>query len=312
MAEEVAQITAGALIAAIAEKAKRTPEDVRAALVRQGVSVQQSIAVPHRLCVRSLAFTGEKKGERAGPINFEWNDLGPGFLAITSERNLRGKSTLLAMLRWCLNGRRGDGIPSEMETWFHTVRLTFTLDEQLFEVDIADAAACAGALWRHVGGNRQRQATFSSEEEFEDVMSEFFMGQLGLQSMVMHAVRDGKGSDQEHDWVWLSGTMVIEPDPKSLFGSAPTLGVRMMQMYLGVPWVNAMSEVRAAQARITNETRLATSDLERSRGRRTARVSELDKEISDLQARLRKLPRAEDLRASLRERNREFAEADAK
>jgi hypothetical protein len=312
MAEEAAQITAGALIARIAEMAKRTPEDVRAVLVRKGVSVKQSIAVPHRLCVRSLAFTGEKKGEKAGPINFEWNELGRGFLAITSERNFRGKSTLLAMIRWCLNGRRGGGIPSEMETWFHTVRLTFTLDEQLYGVDIVDAVACAGALWRHVGGSRQRQATFSSDEEFEDVMSEFFMGQLGLQSMVMHAVRDGKGSDQEHDWVWLSGAMVIEPDPKILFGSAPTLGVRMMQMYLGVPWVNALSDVRAAQARITNETRQATSELERSRVRRKARVSELDKEISDLQSRLRKLPRAEDLRASLRDRNREFAEADAK
>jgi hypothetical protein len=311
MAVEATEITAGALIEGIAGKAKRTADEIRAVLGRHQVLVRPSIAVPRRLCIRSLAFTGEKKGEQAGPIDFEWTDLGPGTLAIMSERNLRGKSTLLAMIRWCLNGRRS-GVPGEMDTWFHKVRLTFTLDAQLYEVDIADAVASAGALWRHVGENRQRQATFSSDGEFEDVMSEFFMGQLGLQSMVLHAVRDGKGSDQEHDWVWLSGAMVIEPDPKTLFGSAPTLGIRMMQMYLGVPWVNAVTDVRAALSRIANDTRTAAGDQDRSRVRRQARVSQLTKEISDLQAQLDKLPRAEDLRASLRERHREFADADAK
>ena len=163
MSEEVVQKTPGALIDAIAEKAKRSPEEVRKALGRHGVSIKPSIAVPRRLCIRSLAFTGEKKGEQAGPINFEWTDLGQGFLAITSERNFRGKSTLLAMMRWCLNGRRTGGIPGGMETWFHTVRLTFTLDEQLFEVDIADAIACSGSLSRLVGAERRRQATFASE-----------------------------------------------------------------------------------------------------------------------------------------------------
>ncbi len=169
-----------------------------------------------------------------------------------------------------------------------------------------------GLAFAAVGAERRRQATFASEEEFEDVMSEFFMGQLGLQSMVMHAVREGKGSDQEHDWVWLSGAMVIEPDPKTLFGSAPTLGIRMMQMYLGVPWINAVSDVRAALSRITSENRQVAGDLDRSRVRRMARVAELNKELEDLQSQLRELPHASDLRASLDKFSREYAIADAK
>lgn len=315
MASELQRTDASSLIAQIASKSGRGVEDVRAVLARHGVAYKPSIAVPKRLCILSLAFTGERKGERApGPISFTWDDLGPGLTAILSDRNFRGKSTLLAMLRWCLNGRRGDGVPSEMADWFHTVTMRFTLDGHLYEVDIADAVASAGTLWRMDDKSRQAQASFSTEDDFEAVMSAFFMDQLGLQMMVTHIERQGKGIDQPHDWVWLSGAMVIEPSPSVLFGTGTYagLGSRMMQMYLGVPWTNAASDVAAAQNRIKTDTREASVALERTRDRRLGRIAELDAEIRDLRKKLDALPKPEDQRAALRAANRAFADAQAR
>ncbi|GJD58078.1 hypothetical protein [Methylobacterium dankookense] len=313
MAEEPKRADATSLVAAIAEKAGRSVEEVRSLLARHGVAFKPAIAVPKHLCITSLAFTGEKKGDMApGVINFDWPDLGPGLNAILSDRNFRGKSTLLAVMKWCLTGRRGKGVPSEMAEWFHTVRMTFTLDGQTYEVEVADAVAQAGTLWRIDGEKRLAQETFASGEGFEAVMSGFFMGQMGLQMLVTHTDRGEKGVDQPHDWLWLFGAMVIEPNPDVLFGTYAPLGARMMQMYLGVPWTNAVNDVLAAQNRIGIETRQAAVEAERSRGRRKARVEALDAEIAELRRKLERLPRAEDQRTALRAANRTFAEAQAR
>lgn len=312
MAEAQKLVDATTLVATIAEKAGRSVEEVRSLLARHGVAYKPAIAVPKHLCVTSLAFSGEKKGEMAGTINFEWPALGPGLMAIMSDRNFRGKSTLLAIMKWCLTGRRGKGVPSEMAEWFHTVRMTFTFGGQAYEVEVIDAVAQAGTLWRIDGDKRLAQETFGSGEGFEAVMSGLFMGQLGLQMLVTHVDRGEKGVDQPHDWLWLFGAMVIEPNPEVLFGSYAPLGSRMMQMYLGVPWTNAVNELLTAQNRIGIEARQTALDVERARERRKARVEALDAEIADLRERLGRLPRAEDQRVALREANRRFADAQGR
>jgi hypothetical protein len=313
MADDVKPTDASTLLTKIAEKAGRSVEEVRSILARHGVSYKPAIAVPKHLCITSLAFTGEKKGETApGPVNFGWPDLSPGLMAIISDRNFRGKTTLLGMMRWGMTGRRGKGIPTEFAETFHTLTMTFTLDGQAYEVEVVDAIEQVGTLWRIDGGNRLALDTFSSAEGFEAVMSGFFMGQLGLQMLVTHADRGDKGVDQPHDWIWLSGAMVIEPAPENLFGSYQALGSRMMQMYLGVPWTNAVNDVQAAKARIEIEARQAASELERTRDRRKTRIEEIEAEIAGLRRKLRGLPSAEGQRADLAEANRRFADAQGR
>lgn len=304
---------ATSLLAEIAKKAKRPVEDVRSVLARHGVAYKPTVAVPKRLLVKSVAFTGDRRGEtNPGRFAFDWQDLGPGLHAILSDRNLRGKSTLLGLVKWCLTGRRERRVPTEMAEWFHTVTMTFELDGRTYVVDVADAVAEAGTLWRLEGDRRAAQSAFSSSEGFEAVMSGFFMGQLGLQMMVTHVDRGEKGVDQPHDWAWLSGAMVFDPHPDVLFGSYSPLGTRMMQMYLGVPWTNAVNDVLAARSRIDIEARQAAAERERSRERRKSRVAELKAEVEELKQKLKGLPRAEDQRTALRAANRDYAEAQGR
>lgn len=308
------------LLEDVAKRAKRSVDDVRAVLGRHGINPRAGIAIPKHLIIRSIAFEGEKSGKGSGPIKFRWpkaeqDILGPGLWAITSHRNLRGKSTLLGMLKWCLNGRRAGVIPDEMDEWFQTVVCRFELAGQLYEVNLFDAVRSCGDLWRIEGERRIRVAPFASPGEFEATMSEFFMGQLGLQRIVVNAAAgDGQGYDQPHDWVWLSGAMVIDPNPNVLFGSVAIggLATRMMQMYLGVPWTGTYNDIVAAEARVRNEAKHASQTADRARSQRQARIAELESELTDLATRLDGLPQEEDDRVALRAANRAFAEAEAR
>jgi hypothetical protein len=93
------------------------------------------------------------------------------------------------------------------------------------------------------------------EDEFEEVMSAFFMSELGLERLTNHTVRDGKSVDQDHDWPWLSSAMTIEPDPGALFGSTAlaAMPLRMMQMFVGMPLVGTRNDLTAAVGRLREQ-----------------------------------------------------------
>lgn len=304
-----------ALLAAIAKKCGRSPEQVSSVLTRNGVGLRRSLAVPKRLCLRSLAFSGEKKGEKTiGTIAFDWPDLRPGIWGVTSGRNLRGKSTVLAIVRWCLTGKRS-GIPTEMGEWFDTVHLAFTLDGQPYEVEIADAVASKGTLWRVIDDGRCAQATFTSEDSFKSAMSDLFMTQLGLLPLITHTVRSsGESVDQPHDWAFYAGAMWIEPNPENLFGtvSMSAMPTRMMQMFLGIPWASTNADLVAAKGRLSNHISQRRIMTQRLAERRKSRMEALQKEIASAQQELAMLPPPGEDRAALALATQTFTETEAR
>jgi hypothetical protein len=297
-------------IESIAAKSKKTVEEVKAALDRHGIKPRAEIAIPRRLTVRSLSFTGHKTVGAQAPINFVWPDLGPGLHAILSGRNLRGKTTVLSVFRWCLTGRRS--LPSEMKEWFNTVSLKFNLDEKLYEVDISDAVASRGRLVRFDEGRAITVREFSSESEFEEVMSAFFMHELGLERLTNHTVRDGKSVDQDHDWPWLSTSMMIEPDPKALFGSHPlaAMPLRMMQMFVGMPWVGTRNDLISALSRVDHETKQTEELQTRASKQREGRIVELERDLEDARKRLQEVPSTRELRQAVLSANAKFATSE--
>ncbi len=201
----------------IASKSKRNADEVRGTLDRYNIKPRAEIAIPRRLTIRSIILNGQKTVGAQAPISFEWVNLAPGLHAILSGRNLRGKTTLLSIVRWGLTGRRS--LPSEMKEWFSSISIGFSLDDRLYDVRLSNAVKSEGKLVRFEGTREIPVREFSSEGEFEEVMSAFFMSELGLERLTNHTVRDGKSVDQDHDWPWLSTAMTIEPDPGALFGS---------------------------------------------------------------------------------------------
>lgn len=291
----------------IASKSKRSVDDVKRALERYNIKPRAEIAIPRRLTIRSVVFKGQKSVGAQTPIDFEWRDLGPGLHAILSGRNLRGKTTLLSIMRWCLTGRRS--LPSEMKEWFATVSLRFTLDERSYEVRLSDAVKSEGKLIRFDEEREIPVRVFASEDAFEEVMSAFFMSELGLERLTNHTVRDGKSVDQDHDWPWLSTAMTIEPDPGALFGSTPlaAMPLRMMQMFVGMPLVGTRNDLTAVVGRLSHETRQAEELQKRARTQAEARIAELERSLDEARKRIQSKPSARELRQAVQAANVRYA-----
>lgn len=298
-------------IAAISKKSGYSEELVASVLEKHGIRPKVTAAVPQRLMVTSLSFTGKKLGATPpSDIDFGPKPMGPGLWAVTSQRNFRGKTSILNIIRWCLTGRQY--IADVMTSWFTAVTLRFTLDDREFEVRLSNASEGTGELLKHARGNEFQLASFSNHVEFEAAMSDFFMEELGLQKIENHIEKDGKGIDQPHGWVWLFTAMWVEPRPSALFGvqMPGAMSARMMQMYLGFPWVNTTNEIKAAQSRF--RVKAAQSHLVSSGIRATTegRIASLAAQRADLQAKFADVS-PNTARLKLAEASQRFVNADA-
>jgi hypothetical protein len=245
-------ITRDQWVSQIAEKAGRGVDEVEALLKRHGVEPRLTHAVPRRLRLVALKFDGTKTGEYEMPgIDFSRENMGVGLHAFVSSKNFKGKTSLLKIIRWALTGTRT--LPSDMNGWFRTLSLRFDLDNDEFEVRLDDAERSVGKLLKFVRGKEFVVAQFEDSRAFAEAMDSFFLKELGLDSLDVIAEReDGSGVEQRHGWNWLFGAMWFEPDPSTVFGGSdishgkPT---RMMQMYLGLPWIMTRASLMEARKR---------------------------------------------------------------
>src|SRR5690606_40335545 len=120
---------------AIATRAKTDVSEVEKVLSAHRIQPSPVLAQPRRLVLRELEFSGEKDGVAdAGPFAFSWLDLDHGLWAMLSEQNLRGKSTIIEIVRWMIRGRPSSNLQDDVRRWTHAVRLVFFLDSDEYEI----------------------------------------------------------------------------------------------------------------------------------------------------------------------------------
>ncbi|WP_374497311.1 hypothetical protein [Vogesella indigofera] len=239
-------------ITQITEKTGSTSKEIEALLKRHGIEPRLTHAVPKRLRLLDLKFDGTKTGDYETPeINFCKQGMNVGLHAFVSERNLKGKTSLLKIIRWVLTGTRG--LPTDMARWFRTLSLKFQLDNDAYEVRLDDAEKGQGRLVKFARGKEFVVEEFSDMHEFAGAMDRFFLEELGLEALEVIAEKAGGNAvEQRHGWNWLFGAMWIDPDPTTVFGgddiqhNKPT---RMMQMYLGLPWIMTRASLMEAKKR---------------------------------------------------------------
>lgn len=239
-------------VAQIADKTGKTTKDIDALLKRHGIEPRLTHAVPRRLRLVSLRFDGAKTGNYGTPqIDFSRTDMGVGLQAFVSSKNLKGKTSLLKIIRWALTGTRG--LPSDMAGWFRTLALRFNLDNDEYEVRLDDAEKSIGRLVKFARSKEFIVAEFGDAKSFADTMDRFFLNELGLDPLEAIAERaDGTGVEQRHGWNWLFGAMWFDPDPITVFGGDDiqhNKPARMMQMYLGLPWIMTRASLMEAKKR---------------------------------------------------------------
>ncbi|WP_199861166.1 hypothetical protein [Roseovarius sp. EC-HK134] len=231
------------------------------ALRKRGIVADRPLRPAPTLTIRRIAFRGEKRGTAQGAIDFDWSELTAGVWAVTSQRNLRGKSTVLEILLWALRGRP-KGLQDDVRRWLSSVCVEFDVDDQRYVVEFAvDERVPRGSLARRrPSGETDELDRFMSDEGFEAAMSRFMMNTLDLDPVTAMQGKEDERKVVEHGWAALSGGLYFGGDHKQLLGDVQMGGLpaRMLQMYIGIPWATTVMQASTVKRELEQEAEKAS------------------------------------------------------
>lgn len=284
----------------VANKFEMDVSEVNEVVLKHHIKPSPIIPRPKRLALKRITFSGEKtRGNNIEPFSFEWEGLEPGLWGILSERNQRGKSSIIGVVQWLLRGR-ATSLQDDVSKWIQKASLLFSFDEDTYEIFAKNNEKITGNLCRvDMHGEVHEIVSFNDEFEFEKVMSDFMMRQLSLEPVVVwngDAPAEG-GKLVVHEWPFLSGAMFIGTNYASLLGDnfIPGISIRLMQMYLGLPWVSTLTEAKASEKSLKNEIKLAERKVAENKEKYESRVREIQFTIDVAKGELTKMPSSEQI-----------------
>lgn len=267
----------GGWLETIAAKANLRPAEAELALRKRGIQPDRPLRPARTLTVRKIAFKGEKRGSAHGVIDFDWADLDAGVWAVTSHRNLAGKSSILEVLLWALRGAP-KGLQDDVRRWLSWVCVEFDVDGQRYIVEFAveDRIPKGSLSRRRSTGQADALDQFTSDDGFEAAMARFMMTTLDLDPITALQGKDGDRQVVEHGWAALSGGLYFGGDHKQLLGDVQMSGLpaRILQMYIGLPWATTVMQASTAKRELDQEAEkaskaaaVAASDTAKARAR---------------------------------------------
>lgn len=287
-------------LARIAKRAGIGEEEVKAALAAERIVASPAPGKPRRLLLRGLRFSGVKVGvPNDGEFEFVWEPLEHGLYGVVTERNQRGKSSIIEIIRWLLRGRPS-ALQADVYDWIHAAELVFSLDAEVFAVRVAKKEGLSGALVALDRGAERPVVVFLTENDFELAMAEFFLRELSLEEMTVWTRVSGSVREKAvvHGWPALSGVLYVGTDYTSLLGDIPVgagLSSRLLQMFLGLPWVSTATVAKAALDGVQEEQK-ASQRREKDRlADRQARTEQIQGQLDAKRQDRASLPGGADL-----------------
>ncbi len=303
----------------IASAAKVGPARVSEVLSAWRIQPSPVIPSPRRLLLKQIEFSGVKKlVPNEGPFHFSWEGLDRGLWGMLTQRNLKGKSSIIEIVEWLLRGKRSSNLQEDVWSWVSKARLRFQLDQIEHWVEVNRESGFQGQLRRATGKYENVLARFSSEVEFENSMADFFMRQFSLEPVSnwqRARNEDQIGSPVLHGWAALSGVMFIGTDYSSLLGDLPSqsgVPIRLMQMYLGLPWIPTLTAAKAAMTSVEAREKVMAIKLGEITASRKSRIERLKTEMAGKQAELESTPSDEDIRKQIGEELAELSRLRAR
>lgn len=296
---------------AIASRAKADISVVERFLSLHRIQPSPVLAQTRRLVLREIEFSGEKDcATNPGVFKFSWTSLDHGLWAMLSEHNLRGKSTIIEIVRWMIRGRPSSNLQDDVRRWVHAVRLSFFLDSDEYEIvaqtegnPIGNLCHIRSSSTHEVESTRTVLANFTTDGEFEAVMADFFMRSFAMDAIsTWRQGREDEGQSVTHSWVAFSGAMFIGTNYEVLLGDMPVstgLTSRLMQMYLGVPWVSTLAAAKTAYQIVEQAVQVSTRKNEQRQEAIKARVTNISTQLTEKRAELAKIPSDEAVREAI-------------
>ena len=191
---------------AIASRAKVDTSRVESVLTARHIVPTPVLPAPRRMKLLSIAFGGTKQGvEDDGLYTFEWPDLNEGLWGMMTDRNLRGKSSIIEVVRWLMRGKPSPNLQDDVKSWIHNACLRFDLDGLEHEVQLDCQSGASGTLSRRSSAtaNPTVLASFNSDKQFEMVMSDFFLRAFSMEGLATWRESDSEektGHAVVHGW----------------------------------------------------------------------------------------------------------------
>lgn len=257
--ERIIESTEYGWIKAIAADSTSPESDVRSVLLKYGVRAQTTPPRAKSLRFDSIKLTGIRaESERDGPFDLSWSNLGTGIWAVMSERNLRGKSSILNLLQAAIRGDFPGRVKPDVWKWLETIEIRYHIDDILHRLEVRKAAgeekAAEGSATLSRSDSDAQWITLYEGDAGEGLKSQtehLMMEELDFPVIYAHNKNTG---GHPHGWPLIASTFFLSSsiEPKALFGDLPIDGLplRLLQLFIGLPWVSTYSAALTAQKQI--------------------------------------------------------------
>jgi hypothetical protein len=296
------------LLEQVAARSNSPRNEVLAVLDAHGIDLTVGPRQRRSITVLRLRLVGTKTSTSVfdGPFDKTF-DFPTGMTVLATETNLRGKTTVLELITWCLRGspRR---LRDAVRSWLVAVELDAIIAGEYIGVrldlrgetratvlsagdPITLAAVTAGDECLAVGVHIL--AKISGDDDFSSFMNTFMLDRLAL-APVAHWHRYEQGHDdgraQLDRWAALFSVLYL-PDggDANVLGDTHMNGLpgRLLQLYLSIPLAAQRTRIQVARQAVSQVERNA---LRRTREDVSARADERQQtanRLAEVRARLR-------------------------
>ncbi|ESZ02459.1 ATP-binding protein [Mesorhizobium sp. L48C026A00] len=257
--ERIIESTENGWTKAIAEDSASPESDVRSVLLKYGVRAQTTPPRAKSLRFDSIKLTGVRaESERDSPFDLSWSNLGTGIWAVMSERNLRGKSSILNLLYAAIRGDFPGRVKPDVWKWLETIDIRYCIDDVLHRLELRKAAgeekAAEGrAKLSRSDGDGQWITLYEGDagDGLKSQTEHLMMEELDFPVIYAHNKNTG---GHPHGWPLIASTFFLSSstEAKALFGDLPIDGLplRLLQLFIGLPWVSTYSAALTAQKQV--------------------------------------------------------------
>lgn len=285
-------------------------------LAESGIVDRSNSGVPVQLHITRVAFSGEKSlvmndgGNAVSPpddatdqrrvrvpFEFDWSPTA-GVNGVGSEKNLRGKSSVLKVITWALVGR--SPLRADVEQWISSVTVEFTIDGTKFAIRFETVNGIPNGnlvqLFPPGGAEYLQLGSFTSADAFEALMNSFMLERLRLEDLSVWA----KDKMQPHAWPSYAGALNFSADQLDpLIGNVQSLSTRLLQMFAGTSWAPTVGQINAALGRYVYESKVAQEEVETRNEFAKTQRAEAEKRVEQAQSALDALPSSDPDAASV-------------
>jgi hypothetical protein len=306
--------TAADWLTAIADHAETDIDSVTEVLERYAIEAQPTLPRARKVWIRSIILEGTKKESNSdGPFRFEWTDLGPGLWAVMSEKNFRGKSSILNILRSAIQGSFPGQIKPDVWAWLQCIEVCFSIDATLYRVLIekpvgATSLESARARLSRKEDNWLDLYDGPSTDGLKVQTSALFMEELGFSKF--HAFNKQNESAHSHGWPAISSALFVGESGKAIFGDllVDALPLRLLQLFMGLPWVTTYTAAQAAVKQVEARSRRRTAESNHTITRLNARIADLEAQAEGIRESLAQCPDRAEFRRKLANQDAKFVQ----